>query len=85
MEFFQISHAVNRQLFGIAVPGGRQAFEICANSPPGICNSFRIKGARQLVVIQNAIDDVIHRELRNKRTATTAVQHFAFQSSSPPE
>jgi hypothetical protein len=38
-----------------------------------------------LVVVQNAIDDVIHRELRNKRTATIAVQHFAFRSSSPPE
>jgi hypothetical protein len=38
-----------------------------------------------LVFVQNEIDDdVIHRKLRNKRTATTAVQHFGFRSSTPP-
>jgi hypothetical protein len=60
VQFCQIRQAIYRKLLGIALPSRREAFEISANFPSWIRNSLGIKGALQLVGVQNTVNDVIH-------------------------
>jgi hypothetical protein len=64
VQLFQIGQTVHRQLLGIALTGGGEAFDISGNSLPWIGNVVGIKRAHQLVGAQNAIDEIIHNELR---------------------
>jgi hypothetical protein len=68
MHFSQIGQTIHRQLLGVPLPGSPEDFEISADFQPGICKPFGIKRTHRLVLVQNAINHLNHRKLRNKRT-----------------
>jgi hypothetical protein len=72
-----------RAVWRISLPGRREAFNISLNSLPRIRNLLGIKGALQLVGVQNTINNVIHRKIPGARCTITAVRHFGFPPSIP--
>jgi hypothetical protein len=67
MHFPQIGQTIHRQLLGVPLPGSPEDFEISADFQPGICKPLGIKGTYRLVLVQNVINHLNHRKLRNKR------------------